>query len=618
MSIEPFKKLFSRTNLLEALDRYKSHKEYAPLKVSIENGTFYEALKHGYVPEPMGTFMIPKHDGEMRQIAVASLSSKIVQRIIADALNQEIHFSNKSYAFRQGKGPLKAVSRTKDFLKKYRCVAKADIDDFFDTIDHNKLFIILEKIVPDKKTLGLISLFLKNGMLEKNRWINKNRGIYQGNVLSPVLSNIYLHSFDIMLEKEGIDFVRFADDMVFFAQNEKEAKRHLARASALLEILGLQFGEEKSYVSCIEKGFEFLGLRFKGDLVLMDNDRLMEKLSILSQKTKKKDLVKSVDFFNDYIDAIRRYYLKVLNKTSQLLLIEEHIDAIIVHKIVEAKESKQINKKSKFIQIISDLQGIHESTSEEKIHHARELVTRAYETITLKDPLKTAQKQMGKKKREHFQEQIKGSEIILNRYGLYVSVSRGRVVVKEFGKVVKKMPLSWVSRIVVLTKGASLSSALIYECSKRKIDIDFIAHQQPYAQITYHTTISHDLHLKQIDAKGATKGMEISRNIVRAKMKNQINLLKYHLRYREEHDREEAQKLDSLVTQMQKIYKRIDNTKNVPKLMGYEGSVSVLYWQGFGVLIGNENFKRETQDAPDAVNQALNYGYAFIYHRLSE
>ena len=56
--------------------------------------------------------------------------------------------------------------------------------------------------------------------------------------------------------------------------------------------------------------------------------------------------------------------------------------------------------------------------------------------------------------------------------------------------------------------------------------------------------------------------------------------------------------------------------KDVPALMGYEGSTSVAYWRAFGVLIGDELFKRETQNASDAINQALNYGYAFIYHRV--
>ncbi len=99
-------------------------------------------------------------------------------------------------------------------------------------------------------------------------------------------------------------------------------------------------------------------------------------------------------------------------------------------------------------------------------------------------------------------------------------------------------------------------------------------------------------------------------------MKNQINLLKYHARYREENDPDEFEKLGNMIVQMSKSAKKISKAKDPAMLMGYEGSISVLYWRAFGILIGDETFKRETKDAPDAVNQALNYGYAFLYGRV--
>jgi len=617
MLTKNFKSLFSKKNLLWALEHYRKHKDYSVTRKSIEEGTFRKILSEGFVPDPMATFEIPKHSGEMRQIAVASLSSKVIQRVIANALNEAIVFSDKSYAFREGKGPTKAVNRTKDFLKKYRYVAKADIDDFFDSIEQEKLLQVLKLVVSDEKILMVIALFLKNGMMKKSHWIDKTKGVYQGDVLSPVLSNLYLHTFDMALEKHRIAFVRFADDMVFFAHSKKEAKSYLSISSKILKNLGLYFGEEKSYLASVdENGFEFLGLRFKSNLVMMDNTRLMEKLSILSQKTKRKDLVDSIVFFNEYIAALRRYYLHVLSDLSQLAMIEDHIDSILIRKIMFAKEHKVINKKSKLVQYLSDLKSVEESSMKERTLHANELVSKAYEAIALQKPLDTAKKVIDKKKNKYLQEQMKSSEIILNKFGLYASINRGKIVIKEYGKVIKKMPLNWVSRIIVMTKGASFSSALIYECSRKKIDIDFIEKQRPYAQITYYSTINNELHLKQIAMKNDPKGLEIAKSIIKSKMKNQINLLKYYNRYREETNKKEFKNLDALIVQMQSIGKRVAGAKDVPMLMGYEGSVSVLYWRGFGLLIGKEDFTRETQNAPDAINQSLNYGYAFIYHRV--
>ena len=616
MLTKKFNKLFSTKNLLTTLELYKKTKGYHETRELIANGSFLKSLDRGYIPDPMSGFEIAKSNGEMRQLAQASIGSKVVQKIIAEALLDAVKFNDKSYAFRKGKGVLKAVNRTKDFLKRYSYIAKADVDDFFDSINQKKLLIVLQKVIEDKKIIMLISLFLKNGMMKQNEWLDKSQGVYQGDVLSPVLSNLYLHSFDQALEAKGIEFVRFADDMLFFAKSEKEAKKNLAIATAYLKALDLTFGEDKSYLASVHDGFEFLGLRFKSKTIQMDNKRFQKKLSTISQKTKKKELYKTIKFLNEYLVGIRLYYFKVLSDRHQLILIAEHIDEILVKKIALAKKSKEINKKSKFIQILVGLEDLEHNTKEEKQRHAHNLVARAYESIAMAKPLENAEKKMAKKKSSFLQEQIKSSEIILNRFGLYVSITKGKIVVKEYGKVIQSSPLNWVTRIIVMTKGVSLSSNLILKCSQKKIDIDFIEKSKPYAQITYYENVSNELHLKQLDLKNSKKGFKTAVAIIKAKMKNQINLVKYNNRYRETSDNEEFLELEKIIEQMERIFKSLKNAKDVPMLMGYEGSASVLYWRAFGILIDDRTFKRETQNAPDAINQALNYGYAFLYHRL--
>ena len=616
MLTKKFNKLFSTKNLLMTLELYKKTKGYHEAKELMASGEFLKSLEKGYIPDPMKGFEIPKENGEVRKLAQASVSSKVVQKIISEALLDAVKFNDKSYAFRKGKGVTKAVNRTKDFIKRYSHVAKADVDNFFDSINQKKLLIVLEKVIEDKKIILLISLFLKNGMMKENEWQDKSQGVYQGDVLSPVLSNLYLHSFDQALEKQGIDFVRFADDMLFFAKDEKKAKKNLGIAIAYLKALDLSFGEDKSYLASVHDGFEFLGLRFKGSNVEMDNERFQKKLSDLSQKTKKKSLEKSIAFINEYLRGIRHYYFKVLSDKHQLILIAEHVDEILVKKIALAKKSKEINKKSRFIQILVSLDDLEHNTKEEKQKHAHNLIARAYESIAMAKPLETAEKKMQKKKSSFLQEQIKSSEIILNRFGLYISMSRGKIVVKEYGKVIQTSPVNWVTRIIVMTKGVSISSNLILECSKRKIDIDFIEKSKPYAQITYYNVVSNELHLKQLDLKNSKKGFKTAKAIIKAKMKNQINLVKYYSRYRESKHPIVFEKLERSIEQMEDIAKKMKEAKDVPALMGYEGSLSVLYWKCFGLIIDEKDFKRETFNASDAINQSLNYGYAFIYHRV--
>jgi len=611
-----FKEVFTPQNLLITIDEYRDKSDYELLKEMIISNEFVKELENGFIPEPLKGLEIKKDNGEMRQLGIASTASKLIQKILIKELEDSIQFNDKSYAFRKNKGTIKAINRAKDFLKKYHFIVKVDIDNFFDTINHEKLMLIIQKNIQDKQIVALIALFLKNGMLKETHWIDKHQGIYQGDTLSPFLSNLYLTIFDNLMEKEGIDFVRFADDILIFAHNKQEADKNLKIATKYINSLDLNFGQDKSYISDINNGFEFLGLRFKKESITIDNDRLMNKISKISQKTKNKNLNNTIEFFNQYLMGIKNYYLKVINDNNQLTLLKNHMDTILIKKIVSAKKDKSINQKSQFIKLLVTLDNFENSSLDIKKEYANLLIKRAYDIISFEKPLSTAESKIEKKKIEYLKKQLKTSEIVLNRFGLYISFSKSKVIVKEYGKVISSTPISWVSRIIIMNKGTSISTGLIMECSNRKIDIDFIDKDKPYAQITYLNTLNNELYLKQIDVKNSDEGLTIAISIIKSKMKNQINLLKYYNRYRQNHKENDFEEINKLIIQMETIYAKTHNAKNSQSLMGFEGSLSVAYWRAFGLLIQNSEFKRETFNAIDTINQALNYGYAFIYHRV--
>jgi CRISPR-associated protein Cas1 len=110
--------------------------------------------------------------------------------------------------------------------------------------------------------------------------------------------------------------------------------------------------------------------------------------------------------------------------------------------------------------------------------------------------------------------------------------------------------------------------------------------------------------------------LEIGKTIVKSKAKNQLNLIKYFARYREDTDQDEYKKLEKIIKKIEKLYKQIDFATENSILMGYEGNISNNYWRAFGILIDQPDFKRSTQNAPDPINQAINYGYGFLYNRI--
>jgi len=101
MLTKKFNKLFSTKNLLMTLELYKKTKGYHEAKELMASGEFLKSLEKGYIPDPMKGFEIPKENGEVRKLAQASVSSKVVQKIISEALLDAVKFNDKSYAFRK-------------------------------------------------------------------------------------------------------------------------------------------------------------------------------------------------------------------------------------------------------------------------------------------------------------------------------------------------------------------------------------------------------------------------------------------------------------------------------------------------------------------------------------
>lgn len=194
-------------------------KNIEAIKLSIIKGT--------YIPEPLKKIEINKENSnEKRQIAISSIKDKLIQKVLYIALREyfETTFSDKSYAYRKDKSTLKAINRTSQFInEKYHWILKTDIDNFFETINHDKLLKILDRQISDKRVIKLISLFIQIGSFKSYDYFDHYQGVHQGDILSPLLSNIYLDLMDRFLEKIEVLHIRYADDFVVFLKEQQEA-----------------------------------------------------------------------------------------------------------------------------------------------------------------------------------------------------------------------------------------------------------------------------------------------------------------------------------------------------------------------------------------------------------
>ena len=228
------------SNLRALLDRVKSGDQYrAP---------------------PVRRVHIPKGDGsKTRPIGIPTFEDKILQKAVAMVLEAvyEQDFYPCSYGFRPGRGAHDALQAlwTETMALGGGWVLEADIEKFFDSVDHTKLREVLSQRVSDGALIRLIGKWLNAGVMEAGVVRHPETGTPQGGVISPLLANVYLHEvLDVWWEREvrprmsgRTSLVRYADDFVLLFEKEEDARRVEAVLSKRFEKYGLKLHPERKH-----------------------------------------------------------------------------------------------------------------------------------------------------------------------------------------------------------------------------------------------------------------------------------------------------------------------------------------------------------------------------------
>jgi RNA-directed DNA polymerase len=211
-----------------------------------------------YKPKPSRIVEISKEDGSKRPLAIACFEDKIVQGAVATILTKiyEPLFLPCSYGYREGINGHEALRALMKHSNQNSdgAVVEIDLRKYFNSIPHSILKEVLQEKISDKRFLRLVEMLIRAPIMEGGKAELNRRGCPQGSIISPILSNIYLHHvIDIWFYgirethiKGRAELVRFADDMVFVFQHKEEAERFYKVLPKRLEKFGLKLNEEKS------------------------------------------------------------------------------------------------------------------------------------------------------------------------------------------------------------------------------------------------------------------------------------------------------------------------------------------------------------------------------------
>lgn len=596
-----------------------------------------EIRERRYIPHPAIAVHIPKfnEENEWREFGLSTVADKIVQAALLQVVEPiaERRFLDCSYAYRQGKGHYKAIRRVEHSLtnRKKTWAVQRDIDNFFDTLNHDRLIAQFSELVDGEPILTeLVALWCRVGLVEKNgRWRDIQAGVRQGHIISPLLANLYLHPLDEFATSLKTDWIRYADDYLILGDsNEDVSSSDVKIMRYLKDELSLILNDDKGALHHINEGFTFLGIRFCGKDRVIDPkkiEKMKKKVRWILTKKNMEDPERIISDLTKTIQGWQRHY-DFLNSTEQFSQIDKLIEgeflSLATFKIKEGLWKPILHEGLQFPSLTMN----SSIDSLKKMENLWRQAVRTSESSDVNKLKHTADVKISRRRRSYRREHGQSGDLIITTPGHFIRKRGERIVVTNKQSIVTEIPIIKLTGLTLSSRGVALSGDVIDLCTQKGIYIHFIDNiGRIIAVVSPPGGSSGEMSLLQVSERDKEKGLALAKMFVLGKVKNQFALLKYYFKYPINHENGFGRSFLEKYQYMREVIGKIQGMSNFSnaevfrqQIMGLEGAFGAIYWDIIKHLFRNgvEFPGRIRQGANDLVNSALNYGYGVLYGRI--
>jgi CRISP-associated protein Cas1 len=539
---------------------------------------YLDRLRHAvangnYRPLPLRQVFIPKRDKTWRSIGIPTVRDRIAQQALLNILHPilEPEFEECSFAYRPGRSHQMAVRQVVKWRDSgYEWVLDADLVKYFDNIQHDRLLQEVRRKLDLPVYLELIESWLRAGLLTKEGLVLPSKGVAQGGVVSPILANLYLDSFDEAMLTTGLKLVRYADDFVLLGKQESQVQAVLGVAIELLSELGLQLHPDKTKITNFDRGFRFLGQTFIRSMVIPDKPKSQHQRECEQGE---------IDRAN-------------AERASPLILYPD---------------PQPPPKPTAMERALLDSISVMDRPIPPPLFVLFGYRVREPERVIIES--------------QELEWKTGMSTLYLVEQGATLRKEQGRLIIKSAGKDSNgdptEIPIEEVDRILVFGN-IQISTQAIGACLEAQIPVIFLSQLGEYKGHLW-SSENCDLQLQSVQFRRFESPefqLTIAKQIILGKLWNSKQLL---LKLRRQRDIPE---IDPAIDGIDRDWQAVKDSKletSLDTLRGYEGIAANRYFGVLGKLITNPGFTfvdRNRHPPKDPVNSLLSFGYTLLFNNV--